>query len=236
MLAYLWSRCSGGSTVANPPHIHTHILAHIHITSRVNRLIIKYDLYYILQNVFLSIHSHLNKGCSYTHYFSPKFPKSFQTLPSLLSDAMPEWAEKEVQRKTEREKERRLSSLPPSTNRPIPSLIGSRLLLLINYICSDWYTLIHSLHANIPHRRSVSIWDDAVIDVALTPEKLVCQQGAKLRQSLLALISIYSPRFYLLLFCLSLLRHTLPLPSLALWSPQTCQKFPQTFLKTVPRS
>lgn len=148
---------------------------------------------------------------------------------------MPEWAAKEIQWKTEWEKERWLSSLPSSMNTPIPSLIGSR-LLLINYICSDWYTLIHSLHANIPHRRSMSVWDDAVIDVALTPEKLVCQWGAKLRQSLLALISIYSPRFYLSLFCLSLLRRTLPLPSLALWSPQTCQKFPQTFLKTVPRS
>lgn len=169
---------------------------------------------------------------------STKFPTklSFQTLLSLLSDAMPEWAEKEVQRKTDWEKERRLSSLPSSTNTPIPSLIGSRLLLLINYICSDWYTLIHSLHANIPHRRSARVWDDAVIDVALTPEKLVCQRGAKLRQSLLALISIYSPRFYLSLFCLSPFQRTLPLPSLALWSPPTCQKFPQTFLKTVPRS
>lgn len=76
--------------------------------------------------------------------------------------------------------------------------------------------LILSLHANIPHRCTVRVQDDAVIDVALTPEKLVCQRGAKLHQTLLALIYIYLPRFYLSLFCLPLLLRTLLLPSLAL--------------------
>ncbi len=46
-------------------------------------LILKYYLYYILQNVFLSIYSHLNKGCSYKHYFH-KIPQVFSNTAFTL--------------------------------------------------------------------------------------------------------------------------------------------------------
>lgn len=141
MLAYLWSRCSGGSTAANPPHIHTHILTHIHTSSCQNirdfswhlcilfpfmqffaspshllslhrliilllteyrLLILKYDLYYIPQNVFLSIYSHLNKDCSYTHYFH-KIPQVFSnpafTLMLCLNELRKKYSEKQNEKK-----------------------------------------------------------------------------------------------------------------------------------------